>query len=302
MAKQLVTLPALPPSPPAFNYGQMSPNEVAALRAQADRIQKLNRTCIDMAIEIGRELISVKSRLQHGQFLPWVKSECGFTARTAQRYISAADFADGKSDTVCRILPATAVYQLSAPSTPPEVVREVLDRAKTGETFSPAEVTKMVDTAKAASRADAVTAPPTAREGDVKIRFKPTPQEMPADMERDPAIDEHVFSKLVDALYDVRAALDEIQDRGLLERLIEEVDACDDIRAEIERLERIARTLLAPTAVSPAAAAPSIAPETSAKTTTETEVPVWTQTSMPPETPIPAFLDRRLNGLQAETA
>jgi hypothetical protein len=68
MAKQVVTLPALPLSPPAFNYGQMNPNEVATLRAQADRIRKLERTLTSTAVEIGRELIDIKSRLQHGQF------------------------------------------------------------------------------------------------------------------------------------------------------------------------------------------------------------------------------------------
>jgi hypothetical protein len=42
MTTQLVTLPALPPAPAAFNYGAMTPHEVATLRAQADCIRKLD--------------------------------------------------------------------------------------------------------------------------------------------------------------------------------------------------------------------------------------------------------------------
>jgi hypothetical protein len=63
-----VILPALPSASAAFNYAGMNSTEVAALRAQAARIRKLDLTLTQTVIELGRELIDVKARLQHGQF------------------------------------------------------------------------------------------------------------------------------------------------------------------------------------------------------------------------------------------
>lgn len=141
MSKHPVTLPTLPPASAVFNYGGMNSNEVAALRAQVDRIRKLKQNLTSAAIEIGRELIDIKARLQHGQFGPWVESECNFDIRTAQRFIALAKFAsdDAKSDRLSH-LPVTLAYELSAKSTPPEVAAEVLDRASKDESIDQREV------------------------------------------------------------------------------------------------------------------------------------------------------------------
>lgn len=42
------------------------------------------------AIEAGRLLIEAKAAMPHGDFGPWVESECGIGYRTARRYMRAA--------------------------------------------------------------------------------------------------------------------------------------------------------------------------------------------------------------------
>jgi Protein of unknown function (DUF3102) len=137
-----VILPALPSASAAFNYAGMNSTEVAALRAQAARIRKLDLTLTQTVIELGRELIDVKARLQHGQFEAWVEAECGFTSRTANYYMSAAKFAEDQEGNRKRVsdLPPGVVYQLASQSTPPEIVNEVLDRAAKGDIVKPAEL------------------------------------------------------------------------------------------------------------------------------------------------------------------
>lgn len=41
-------------------------------------------------IEIGRRLIEVKERLEHGEYLKWLKEKVDFTERTAQRFVKVA--------------------------------------------------------------------------------------------------------------------------------------------------------------------------------------------------------------------
>lgn len=47
----------------------------------------------------GTYLNEVKERLDHGQFIAWVESECPFSYRTAHRYMVIARYFS-KSDTV----------------------------------------------------------------------------------------------------------------------------------------------------------------------------------------------------------
>ena len=42
------------------------------------------------AIKAGKLLLQAKAQLPHGQFLPWLESNCWGSARQAQRYMRAA--------------------------------------------------------------------------------------------------------------------------------------------------------------------------------------------------------------------
>lgn len=54
------------------------------LHAEAHRLAD---AAIDRAVEAGRLLAEVKSALPHGEFGSWVATHCGFSDRTARRYL-----------------------------------------------------------------------------------------------------------------------------------------------------------------------------------------------------------------------
>ena len=87
----------------------------------------MSRTAADI-IEIGRDLIAVKDRLPHGDFMRWMEAEFGMTDRTDRNFMRVADRFPGKSETVSD-LTATVLYALAAPSTPDEVVADAVERA-----------------------------------------------------------------------------------------------------------------------------------------------------------------------------
>jgi hypothetical protein len=64
-----------------------------------------------------------------------VKTECGFTTRAARNYMRAAEFAEGKSETISDLPPAT-LYLLASKSTPPAVATEIIARVESGEIVS----------------------------------------------------------------------------------------------------------------------------------------------------------------------
>ncbi len=130
-----------------FTYSDLSAAEAAELQAVTARIKaRMARTIADI-IETGRDLIAVKSRLEHGQFGRWLESEFGMTPRTARLFMQAATWAEGKSEIVSVLTPAT-VYLLSAPSTPEAAQRQVLDDLEAGKPVKHREVREVVEEVK----------------------------------------------------------------------------------------------------------------------------------------------------------
>jgi hypothetical protein len=130
-------------SVPAFDYAAMAPELANKLKKQAARIKKQMKATTAAIIEIGRDLIAVKQHLEHGQFGSWVESECGFTTRTARNYMRAAEFAEGKSETISDLSP-TCLYLLATKSTPTEIAIEVIARVESGEIVSDDAVIAML--------------------------------------------------------------------------------------------------------------------------------------------------------------
>jgi signal recognition particle subunit SRP54 len=100
-------------------------------RQALDEIRQLHsdilqaaRTTLDKAIRIGELLTTVKAQCKHGEWLPWVQANLPFSERTAQNYMRAAEWCEGKSETVSH-LPASTVYLLAAPSTSEKIKTEV---------------------------------------------------------------------------------------------------------------------------------------------------------------------------------
>ncbi len=95
------------------------------LREIAERIRaRIRRTVADI-IDTGLDLAQVKSAVDHGQFTDWIEREFSMSMRTAQRYMQAAEWAEGKNDIVSHLPPKT-LYLLAAKSTSVEIQTDVL--------------------------------------------------------------------------------------------------------------------------------------------------------------------------------
>jgi hypothetical protein len=131
------------------------------LREAAARLHmRLSRTAQDI-IEIGRDLIAVKDRVGHGNFLPWIDREFGMTEDTAQRLMSVArNMADQIPQGA--VFQRAVLYALAAPSTTPEVRAEIVDRAAAGEKITVADVRAVKGRSDVKKKAVATTSAGTA--------------------------------------------------------------------------------------------------------------------------------------------
>ena len=87
---------------------------------------------------VGLALIRQKERLGHGFFLKWVEAEFSMSDVTATRMMRVAEVYGGKSFTV-KDLNATALCELAAPSTPPEVRAAVEELMVDGQRVTAAD-------------------------------------------------------------------------------------------------------------------------------------------------------------------
>jgi hypothetical protein len=79
---------------------QQAPTSMVApsLSDLANKIREAHRAVLDAtknvvarAITAGEALLEAKTKLGHGQWLPWVKERCDLSERTAQRYMNLAE-------------------------------------------------------------------------------------------------------------------------------------------------------------------------------------------------------------------
>jgi hypothetical protein len=132
-------------SPPPGPVAHPTP-AVAALAEHAAEIRRLGRQTVKSIIEIGRRLAECRLLLKEdGNWRSWLDCELKLSPQSAGRLIQVYE---QRSKLEHLDLPVSALYLLAAPSTPKEVVNEIVERAQTGEPVSVAEVKRVVDTAK----------------------------------------------------------------------------------------------------------------------------------------------------------
>ena len=121
---------------PFFDYSSLDEETLSFVQLRTEKIKQLvKRTSQDM-VDIGRYLIEVKDRLGYGNFYPWLDVEFGWGSRTAVRFMRVAE-RFGQIDNLSDLnILSTALYVLSAPSTPVEATAEAIERAKQGEKIS----------------------------------------------------------------------------------------------------------------------------------------------------------------------
>lgn len=78
--------------------------KVDRIRTLASELDQLGQTALEKAVEAGSLLRECKAGLDHGQWLPWLKSNFSFSDRTARRWIQVAeDSSSGKLDTMSNL-------------------------------------------------------------------------------------------------------------------------------------------------------------------------------------------------------
>lgn len=96
-----------------FNYDDLDPEVAQFVREQTARYKGLLRKSVMTIIEIGELLMSVKDRLQHGQFQTWIESELGCHYNTAYKMMKVGYFFGPEKEQVANSeLAITAFYTL----------------------------------------------------------------------------------------------------------------------------------------------------------------------------------------------
>jgi hypothetical protein len=134
-------------APTSFDYGQLDGATWKIVQDATNEIRRLGQQTAENVIAIGRQLTEVKARLDHGQFGQWLAAEFAWSERTAQRFMQAHEVFERNPSPVSgliRYLDPTAIYDLSAPSTPEDARTEVLTKVEQGEKVTPKAVKAIV--------------------------------------------------------------------------------------------------------------------------------------------------------------
>jgi Protein of unknown function (DUF3102) len=119
-----------------------------ALAEHAAVIRALGKRAISDIAEIGRRLNDAKdNHTKHGQWLPWLDREFGWTEQTALHFMRIDGVVAKSKKFLDLDIPVSGLYLLAAPSTAEEARTEVLSRSEDGEKLSLADVQRIVDEA-----------------------------------------------------------------------------------------------------------------------------------------------------------
>ena len=116
-----------------FDYDILESEQRSIVRRRTEEIkERLQRSAQDIW-EIGQKLCEVRSQLAYGHFDNWLKAEFGWSRRTAYNFIKVYEAFPERATVAQVSIAASALYQLSSPSTPKKVRDEMIQRAKDGE-------------------------------------------------------------------------------------------------------------------------------------------------------------------------
>jgi hypothetical protein len=134
-----------------FNYDLLETKLADKVRNAADRIRERVKKTVEDIIEVGNDLLAVKEALPHGQFLPWLKAEFGWSERSAQNFMSVAE--QFKSAKIADLpIQPSAAYLLAAPSVPDEAREKAVEKAEAGEEITFAAAREIVAEARKRKR------------------------------------------------------------------------------------------------------------------------------------------------------
>jgi gas vesicle protein len=134
-----------------FNYDLLETKIADKVRSAADRIRERIKKTVEDIIEVGNDLMAVKEALPHGQFLPWLRAEFGWSERSAQNFMSVAEKFKSAKIADLPIQPSAA-YLLAAPSVPNEARAKAVEKAEAGEEITFAAAKEIVAEARKKKR------------------------------------------------------------------------------------------------------------------------------------------------------
>lgn len=102
------------------------------VKEHADAIRILAKQTAEGILEIGKRLVEVRELLPHGDWLPWLEKELGWTRQTACNFINAYEKFKCQNFGHLQI-DVSALYRLSAPNLPEPIFNEAVAKAKDGE-------------------------------------------------------------------------------------------------------------------------------------------------------------------------
>lgn len=132
----------------SFDYQALDVNSRTLVQKNTQTIKSCLRRAAKDIWKVGQSLVQVRSCLQYGQFVAWLKAEFEWTSRTAYNFIHVFEaFPDlekiSKLDAA-----ASALYLLASPATPPAIRDEFLKRATSGERITHKNVQKTIQASK----------------------------------------------------------------------------------------------------------------------------------------------------------
>jgi len=139
MSADLVVVDAtIPITHEGFDYASLPDDVRPVVIAAAAAIRaRIRRTTEDM-LEIGNQLIAIKSSLPHGAWREWLAAEFEMSERSAQGFMQAAAFAaETKSANFADLAPSTVSRLIAAPA---PVRASLLSRVEAGENVKLSDV------------------------------------------------------------------------------------------------------------------------------------------------------------------
>ena len=124
-----------------FDYDSLERSQRSIIQQRTGEIRERLRRSAQDVWEIGEKLSDVRSRLQYGQFLTWLKAEFGWSQRTAYNFIKVYETFGDRFANLAKVDIATSLlYQLASPSVPEDLRNEVLESAEQGKKITANEL------------------------------------------------------------------------------------------------------------------------------------------------------------------
>jgi hypothetical protein len=129
------------------------------LDEHAEAIRVLGKRTIENVIEIGHRLTEARKLCEHGQWLPWLEREFGWTDRHARNFMAVYEISSKSENFSDLNLPISGLYLLAHPSTPEAARQQVVNRAASGERISVTEIKQEITEAKTPAPKSPATKP-----------------------------------------------------------------------------------------------------------------------------------------------